>query len=745
MSQVKTFSTEVAGRELIVEVGKLAKQAHGACTVRYGDTVVLATVVSAPEPREGVDYFPLMVDYEERLYAAGKIKGSRFIKREGKATDEAVLTARLVDRSIRPLFKETTRKDVQVVITVLSVDNSNDPDIMALLAASVALAISPVSWAGPIGGIRVGRINGEWVLNGSYEAREKSDFDLVVAGDENGVIMIEAGGKQVLEKDFSEAIAFGHKHLKKQIAFINDIVKEVGRPKNVEVLDPEAEEVRKMVEQKVHDFLATKDLNQVFKPQKDATKEASKVVRAELEQVLKDDNKVSKEGRAMGMAYFDLALELAARKLVIEKDVRVDGRKIDEIRALNSEVSILPRTHGSGLFTRGETQVLSIVTLGAPGDEQTLDTMEETGKKRYMHHYNFPGFSVGEVKPMRFPSRREVGHGALAEKALEPVLPPRESFPYTIRVVSEVLESNGSSSQASVCGSALALMDAGVPITKPVAGVAMGLITDPNKPENYRILTDIQGIEDHAGDMDFKVAGTEAGITAIQLDIKLGNISLAVVEETLSKARLARLKILENMAGAIKEPRAELSQYAPRIISLTIDPEKIRDVIGSGGKIINEIIAACDVAIDIEDSGLVMITGHGMEGVEKAKAWVEGIVKEFEVGEEIEGDVLRIVSDKNGGGEIGAIVDLGHGRDGMIHISEVNYQRIERVSDYLKEGQRVKVKIVSVDKEKGRVGLSIKALQPRPEGMVDTPFQRNNTHGKPGDKKGGFRKPFKRY
>ncbi len=718
-SKIQEFKTEVAGKELIVEIGKFAPQANAACTVRYGDTVVLATVVTASQPREGIDYFPLMVDFEERLYAAGKIKGSRFIKREGRASDEAVLTARLVDRSIRPLFKESIRRDVQVVLTVLSVDMVNDADIPALTAASVALAISPIPWAGPLAGVRVGRINGEWVLNGSYEAREKSDFDLVVAGTNEGVIMIEAGGSQVPEDIFIDAINFAHKHLKQQISFINDIVKAVGQAKTEEVVDAEAKALEDMVTKKVNDFLATKDLTSMFHPDKLTTKNAMSAAKMELDALLKADSEVSKDARAKGVSLFDSAIDLASKRLVLDHNKRVDGRGLDEIRSLSADVAVLPRTHGSGLFNRGETQVLSIVTLGAPGDEQTLDTMEETGKKRYMHHYNFPGFAVGEVKPIRMPSRREIGHGALAEKALEPVLPTKEQFPYTIRVVSEVLASNGSSSQASVCGSSLALMDAGVPISAPVSGIAMGLITNPDNHEDYRILTDIQGLEDHSGDMDFKVAGTPTGITAIQLDIKLGFITLKVVEETIRKAQIARAKILEVMQGAIKTPRAELSQYAPRIISLRIDPEKIRDVIGTGGKIINEIIDTCGVQIDIEDDGLVMITSVGAEGGEKARQWVIDLTREVEIGEEVEGQVVKIVADKNTGAEIGAIVEFGKGRDGMVHISEFRHERIRAVSDVVKVGETIKVKVVDIDKEKNRISLSVKALIPRPAGMPD--------------------------
>ncbi len=708
------FSTEIGGQKLEVEIGKLAQQAHGSCTVTYGETVVLATAVSSSNPREGIDYFPLMVDYEERLYAAGKIKGSRFIKREGRATDEAVLTSRLIDRSIRPLFKESERNDVQVVITVLSYDGINAPDFPSVIAASIALGISPIVWDGPLAGISIGHIGGEWVINPSVEAKGKSDLELFVSGSAKEVIMIEAGAKQVPESVMFEAIQFANKHLARLVEFINSVIKEVGKQKNVVKLDEETMTARNLVKNKVSEFLATKDLSACFDADKSKMKAAIVAIEEELNDILKADNEVSKDMRAMGLSMIDQALELAFKNLVLEKKQRPDGRKFDEVRPLSAEVALLSRTHGSGLFTRGETQVLSIVTLGAPGDEQTLDGMEDSGTKKYMHHYNFPGFSVGEVKPLRGPGRREIGHGALAEKALVPVLPENGDFPYTIRVVSEVLGSNGSSSQASICGSTLSLMDAGVPIIAPVAGIAMGLVRDDQNPDKYQLLTDIQGIEDHAGHMDFKVAGTKDGITAIQLDIKLGGISYKIVEETLAAARVARLHILEVMAEAISAPRTELSPYAPRITTLHIDPDKIRDVIGTGGKVINEIIDKCNVAIDIEQDGTVMITSHDEEGAAKAKAWVENIVKEVMVGEIYEGKVIQIVKDKIRGSEIGAIVELLPGKDGMVHISEVDHTRINKVTDKINVGDVVKVKVVEIDKEKNRTSLSIKALLPRP-------------------------------
>jgi len=708
------FSLSWTGRDLTVEIGRFAAQAHGSCTVRYGDTVVLATVVRDSSIREGVDYFPLMVDYEEKMYAAGKIKGSRFMKREGRASDEAVLTGRLIDRSIRPLFKDTERRDVQVVLTVLSVDQENDPDVPALIAASVALAISNVPWSGPVSGVRLGRVGGEWVLNPSYEAREKSELDLYVVGTEEEIVMIEAGAQQVTEEVMSEALEFAHKHLKKVIPFILDIQKKVGKEKAGDdaVMTDEERASQELLDRKVKEYFSSIKIDKLFPYKvKEEYKEKLSEIMTELDATLKADSEVSKEMRFRGLARLEQYIDEAARDMVLATGKRVDGRGIEEIRPLSSEVGLLPRTHGTGLFQRGETQVLSVVTLGAPGDEQLLDTMETEGKKRYMHHYNFPGFSVGEVKPMRGPGRREIGHGALAEKALEPVIPDKESFPYTIRVVSEVLSSNGSSSQASVCGSTLALMDAGVPIKAPVAGIAIGLLTNPNDKKDYKILTDIQGFEDHMGDMDFKVAGSEYGITAIQLDIKLGGISLDICKQALIQARAARLKILAVMKQAIAEPRSELSPYAPRIETLEIPVDKIREVIGPGGKVINEIIDATGVEIDIEQSGLVMVTGVDVVKVNEAIAWIQNIVKEVEAGEEYEGTVTRLM-------EFGAFVEILPGKEGLIHISELDWGHTNKVEDVVKVGDKVKVKVKEIDDQK-RINLSRRALLPKPEGYEE--------------------------
>lgn len=721
MQKPKKFETEVGGRRLTCELGRLAGLAHGSCTVQYGDTVVLATAVISPDVNDELDFFPLTVDYEEKLYAAGKIKGSRFIKREGRPSDEAVLTARMVDRSIRPLFDESSRHEIQVVITVLSVDQENDPDIVSLIAASVALSISRIPWQGPVAGVRVGQVNGEWVLNPTYEAFEKSDFDLTVVGNEERVVMLEMGGNEIEEKVVAEAVEFGHKHVKKITSFISDIQKEVGEEKvGVELGESTEEEkkelarVEKIVKEKVKEsqdkVLNAKD--------KEGQKQATESLKDELEEVLKKDNEVTKEGRARGLKMVEDIIAQEALRRIMEEDVRPDGRKPDEIRPLSSEVGVLPRTHGTGLFNRGETQVLSVVTLGSPGDEQLLDGMEVTGKKRYMHHYNFQGFSVGEVKRITGPGRREIGHGSLAEKAVLPLLPDKESFPYTIRVVSEVLASNGSTSQASICGSSLALMDAGVPITAAAAGISIGIVADDDL-KKYKILTDIQGVEDHIGGMDFKVAGTRKGITAIQMDVKVPGINFKIVQEALAAAKKAREKILDNMDKAIAEPRQELSPYAPKIVPVRINPDKIRDLIGPGGKIINKIIEETGVAIDIEDDGLVMVTAEADAKLEEALEWIKGITHEVQVGEVYTGKVSDIIKNRNNGSEIGAIVEILPGQDGMVHISQLDYKRVERVTDVVNIGDEVKVKVVEVDPEHGRIGLSIKALKEPPSGDFD--------------------------
>jgi len=621
----ENFEMEWGGKPLKVEVGKVAKQANGSCLVQYGDTTVLGTVVMG-EAREGLDFFPLTVEYEEKMYAAGKIKSSRFMKREGKATDEAVLSGRVVDRGIRPLFDGRMRNDIQVITTILSIDAENDPDVPAIIAASLALAISDIPWDGPIGGVRVGQVDSEWVLNPTYAAREKSTLDVAFSGTPDRVMMIEAGAKEVDEKTFYEAILFGQKQLKPLMKFLEDIVKKVGKEKiKIETLikeDAETLAEKNQIIEKAKSFLTEHIDSYLFgdtKHSKASRKEALEDLKDRLEEYLKSEE-IGKDKRKWAMEIFYEVVEARVSDAIMKEGRRVDGRKLDEIRPLTSEVAYLPRVHGSGLFSRGDTQVLSIVTLGSPGDEQTLDGMEEVGKKRYMHHYNFPPYSVGDVKPLRGPSRRDIGHGALAEKALVNMIPPKEEFPYTIRVVSEVMGSNGSSSMGSTCGSTLALMDAGVPIKKPVAGLAMGLASD--EKGNFKIITDLQDLEDSQGGMDFKVAGTRDGITAVQMDTKTHGLTKDIIEETLAQAKNGRLKILDVMQETIAAPRPELSPYAPRIETIHIKVDKIREVIGPGGKVINEIIDKTGVQIDIEQDGSVFITSVSAEGMAKAKEMI---------------------------------------------------------------------------------------------------------------------------
>lgn len=705
---IKKFETEIGGKTLSIETGRMAQQADSAVVCQYGETVVLGTVVMGKQPREGGDFFPLMVDYEERLYAAGKIKSSRFIKREGRATDEAVLTGRMIDRSIRPLFDDSIRNDVQVILTILSVDQENDPDIPACAAAAVALMTSFIPWNGPLAGIRIGQINGEWVINPSYEARLKSDLDIFIAGTKEKVLMIEAGAQQVSEEVVKDSIQFALKHLGKLCAFFSDIQKEIGLPKKTvaQIMakkeESEEEALSQETIEKVHTWLKEKIPQYLVTGAnitKSSRKEAIGKLAAELDEYLKTEQ-VGKEKRKKALAIVQKVAEKEVTRALLDEGKRVDGRGLDEIRTLSADVGLLPRTHGSGLFQRGETQVLSTVTLGAPGDEQILDGMEEVGKKRYMHHYNFPPYSVGEVKPMRGPGRREIGHGALAEKALLPVLPPKEEFPYTIRVVSEVLGSNGSSSMGSTCGSTLALMDAGVPIKEPVAGIAMGIASDGSG--RYKVLTDLQDLEDGDGGMDFKIAGTRNGITAIQLDTKTDGLTMQIMEETLTKAKTARMKILDVMASAIAQPRPELSQYAPRIVTLHINPEKIRDLIGPGGKMINEIIDATGVDIDIEQDGTVFVTSPSEDGFAKALEMIKRVTREVKAGEVFEGKVTRVL-------DFGAFVEVGPRQEGLVHISELASHRVEKVSDIVKIGQTVTVKVIGID-DQNRINLSMKRV-----------------------------------
>lgn len=696
---------------LTIEPNIVAHQANASCVVTYGETIILATAVLSKDIREGNDFFPLMVDYEEKMYAAGRIKGSRFIKRETRPTDEAILTARLIDRGLRPLFDERIRNDVQVIITVLQHDGENDPDIPSIIGASAVLHISDIPWNGPIVGIRVSQINGEWVINPSYEARDKSDFELAVCFHDDKVINIEAGANQTDEKTMLEAFKFAQKHIKKIAKLLEDVKKDTGKEKMVISFEGEDEgldENKKSSKQEIERLTA--------EAKEYARKEIDKYLfdvpvgtkrdRKEKVYALKDDlverlqkNNVGKDKIKKVMSFFDGFIEERVSEAIIKEKRRVDGRGMEDIRALKSQVGILSRVHGSALFNRGETEVMSIVTLGAPGDEQVLDGMELTGKKRFMHHYNFPPFSVGEAKPMRGASRRDIGHGALAEKAILPVLPAKEDFPYTIRVVSEVLGSNGSSSMASTCGCSLSLMDAGVPIKKAVAGVAIGLAS--NDKGQYQIITDLQDLEDGNGGMDFKVTGTDEGITAIQMDTKTEGITIEMVEEALRHGREGRMKILAVMNESIAKPRPDLSPYAPRIITIKINPDKIRDVIGPGGKMINEIIDKTGVSIDIEDDGTVFVTSVSEAGMKEAIEWIQNLTQMPEVGKTYVGKVVKLM-------DFGAFVEIFPGQDGMVHVSEISKtERVNDISKYLKVGQEVKVKVMKID-DQGRVNLSIK-------------------------------------
>jgi len=694
MKEIKKYSVDFAGQILEIEIGKLAGQANGAVTARLGDTVVLATAVMAKEPRIGGDFFPLSVDYEEKFYARGKILGSRFMRREGRPSEEAVLNARLIDRAIRPLFNQSARNEVQIVTTVLSVDEKNDPDILAMNAASMALITSDIPWSGPIAAIRIGKINGQWMLNPAFADRENGISDLVVSvSSDMKINMIEAGPLQELkEEELVEGIGFAQAALKNLIDFNKKIAGDFNTPKAIVAVADTDSDLRDEVAKFLNADNALEKA--IYDYSRDKTERENNL--GSLKDLLKehiagiDEKKVR-----MAEIIFDEAIDEIVHKNILEKDKRPDGRKMDELRNLSSEVGFLPRTHGSGLFQRGETQILSALTLGSPSDELIIEGMIISTKKHFMHQYNFPPFSVGETGRMGAPGRREIGHGALAEKALLPMIP--KNFPYAIRIVSEVLSSNGSSSMGSVCGSTLALMDAGVPITKPVAGIAMGLMS--NKKGDYKILTDIQGPEDHHGDMDFKAAGTKDGITAMQMDVKINGIDIKILKETLEQTRKARLEILDNITKTIDKPRANLSPFAPRIITLQIAVDKIREVIGSGGKVINEIIATTGAAIDIEESGLIFITAENEESGLKTKEIIEGIVKEYKVGEIVTGKVVNIL-------DFGAIVEFGRGRDGMIHISELANRRVEKVTDVVNMGDEVTVKIKRV--ENGKISLSLK-------------------------------------
>lgn len=697
MSQEKkVFKTEWAGRSLTIETGQLAKQANGAVLVRYGDTVVLSTATASKEPRDG-DFFPLTVNYEEKMYAAGKIPGG-FKKREGRPGDDATLTARLIDRPIRPLFPKGYKHDVQIMNMVLSADPDCSPQMAAMIGSSMALSVSDIPFQGPIAGVNVGYIDGKYIINPTVEEKEVSRLDLEVAGHKDAVNMVEAGASEITEQEMLEAIFFGHEEIQRLVDFQQQIVDHI-QPVKQEFIPVERDEalverVKSLTEEKgLKETVLTFD-----KQQRDENLDNLKeeIVNEFIDEEDPENELLIKEVYAI----LNELVKEEVRRLIADEKIRPDGRKPDEIRPLDSEVGILPRTHGSGLFTRGQTQALSVLTLGALGDYQLIDGLGPEEEKRFMHHYNFPNFSVGETGPVRAPGRREIGHGALGERALKYIIPDTADFPYTIRIVSEVLESNGSSSQASICGSTLALMDAGVPIKAPVAGIAMGLVT---REDSYTILTDIQGMEDALGDMDFKVAGTKEGITAIQMDIKIDGLTREIIEEALEQARRGRLEIMNHMLQTIDQPRNELSAYAPKVVTMTIKPDKIRDVIGPGGKKINEIIDETGVKLDIEQDGTIFIGAVDQAMINRAREIIEEITREAEVGQTYQATVKRIE-------KYGAFVGLFPGKDALLHISQISKNRIEKVEDVLKIGDTIEVKITEIDKQ-GRVNASHRVLE----------------------------------
>jgi len=697
MFEHKIFTMDLAGRELSVEIGKISQLASGSAILRYGETMVMVNCSKSAQPRDGVDFFPLSVDYEEKLYSVGKIPGG-FLKREGKPSEKAILTSRLIDRPIRPLFPKTFRNDVQVVATVLSVDQDCTPDIVSMIGSSVALSISEIPFNGPTGSVCIGLVDGALVVNPTAEEREKSALHLVVSGTKEAVMMVEAGADEVPESLMLEAILKAHEEIKKIVEFIEQIQSEVGKEK-LEFIEnkPNAE-----IEAKVRE-IATEGM-------KEAVSVVEKLERQEAMDAVKEqtinsfDEETLEEFGNDIIATLDSIIKEEVRKAIVHEGRRPDARKTDEIRPIWCDHGFIPRAHGSGLFTRGQTQVMTITTLGALGDVQILDGLDEEENKRYMHHYNFPAYSVGEARPSRGPGRREIGHGALAERALLPVIPSKEEFPYAIRLVSEVLSSNGSTSQGSVCGSTLSLLDAGVPLKDMVAGIAMGLIEHDGK---MAILSDIQGMEDHLGDMDFKVAGTEKGITAIQMDIKIAGIDEEVLTRALAQARVGRLHILNEMRKCIDKPNEELSKYAPKIVTMTIKPDKIRDVIGAGGKVITKIIDETGVKIDIQQDGEVFIAGIDIDMIRLAQQKISDIVAEVELNEIYKGKVTRVVN-------FGAFVELLPGKEGLLRIGNIAHERIEKVEDVLNVGDEVEVKVTEID-DKGRVNVSRKVLLPRPE------------------------------
>lgn len=687
----KSFRMELAGRPLIVETGKMAKQASGAVLVRYGETVVLVTSTASKEAREGMDFFPLTVDYEEKMYAVGKMPGG-FLRREGRPGNSAILNARLIDRPIRPLFDKRCRNDIHVMATVLSVDYDNAPELCGMLGASASLGISDIPWDGPIAGVRVGCVDGKFVINPTQEQLKVSTLNITVAGSETAILMVEGGAQEALEEDVLDAIMFGHETIKELVAFQKKIIEEVGKPKRTLIFPEIPEEIKTAIY-----AYAERPLKEaIFNPDKLTREAHMEEVRKEAEAHFKEI--YPENGSDIVECLNHLTKEIVRHMISVDK-IRPDGRALDEIRPISCEVGLLPRVHGSALFTRGQTQALTITTLAPMSETQIIDDLTQETEKRYIHQYNFPSYSVGETKSSRGPGRREIGHGALAERALIPVIPTVEEFPYAIRVVSEILESNGSSSQASVCGSTMSLMNAGVPIKAPVAGIAMGLV---NEGEHFTILTDIQGMEDALGDMDFKVAGTAKGITAIQMDIKIHGLSREILLAALQQAQKGRMFILGKMAECIDKPAEHLSPYAPKIITLTIPVDRIRDVIGSGGKIINKIISETGVKMDVEEDGHVYIATPDEEAAQRAKKWVEELTHEVQVGETYLGKVTRLM-------KFGVFVEILPGKEGMVHVSQLATRRVEKPEDVVHEGDEIMVKVTEID-DKGRINLSRKAL-----------------------------------
>ncbi|WP_150262897.1 polyribonucleotide nucleotidyltransferase [Parvimonas micra] len=695
---VKEFIYDLSGRELKVTIGKVAEQANGSCLVQCGETVVLVNACASKEPREGVDFFPLSCDFEEKLYSVGKIPGG-FIKREGRPSEKSILTSRLIDRPLRPLFPEGYRNDVQVIATALSVEQDNQPDILAMIGSSIALTISDIPFNGPTGSVNVGYVDGEYIINPTIAQREKSRLNITVSGTKDAIMMVEAGADILSEEEVLNAILFAHEEIKSICNFIETIREEIGKEKSEVIIKQRDEDLFNAI----IEFGKEQIISALRTPNKMEREENLDNITKEIfEKFLPDyEDKKGEINSAIESVIVD-----EVRRLIIEDGIRPDDRELDEVRKISCERGLLPRTHGSGLFTRGQTQVLTLTTLGAPGEVQVLDGVIDEDDKRYMHQYNFPPFSVGDVRPLRSPGRREIGHGALAERALVPVLPSEEEFPYTMRLVSEVLSSNGSSSQASICGSTLSLLDAGVPIKDSVAGIAMGLIKD-EKTNKIAILTDIQGLEDHFGDMDFKVAGTKDGITALQMDIKIDGISREILATALEKAKRARLHILSIMNDCIATPSEEMSKYAPKIFTMQILPEKIREVIGPGGKVINKIIDETGVKIDTFDDGRIAITADSRENGERAKEMINEIVKEIEVGEIYSGVITTITN-------FGAFVELIKGKEGLLHISNMTHERLNKVEDLFKVGDVVEVKVIEIDNQ-GKIKLSRKALLEKPK------------------------------